>query len=228
MPGRVPGAKAHNAAALRRAWAVALDAAFLVHAGPAICMGHDCGWPQRPLNPRVLRYQPWPMLPLCCRLPACALQVRELVQLVRPEVVRVELCKERVGLLADPEDSPKPPTMWHSRKVGEGGRAGARPAAARGGPRQAAEPCSMDGVCHLACLARNAFTNTTGRQRCTVPLHGRAHDRQLRLGVARAFGAAKGFGVCVCGEVLDACCGMAQLGTRPGSQPPSPQPPPTP
>ncbi len=44
-------------------------------------------------------------------------QVHELIRLVRPEVVAVELCKERLGLLVDPEEEIKGPKVWHSRKV---------------------------------------------------------------------------------------------------------------
>lgn len=42
-------------------------------------------------------------------------QVRELVHAVRPEVVMVELCKDRIDLLID-DKVPKYST-WHSRKV---------------------------------------------------------------------------------------------------------------
>ncbi|KAG2452693.1 hypothetical protein HYH02_002925 [Chlamydomonas schloesseri] len=44
-------------------------------------------------------------------------QVEELIRLVRPEVVAVELCKERSGLLVDPEDAATAPKVWHSRKI---------------------------------------------------------------------------------------------------------------
>lgn len=44
-------------------------------------------------------------------------QVHELIRLVRPEVVAVELCKERLGLLVDPEEELKGPKVWHSRKI---------------------------------------------------------------------------------------------------------------
>ncbi|PNW74532.1 hypothetical protein CHLRE_12g492350v5 [Chlamydomonas reinhardtii] len=44
-------------------------------------------------------------------------QVHELIHLVRPEVVAVELCKERSGLLVDPEDAATAPKVWHSRKI---------------------------------------------------------------------------------------------------------------
>ncbi|KAG2427850.1 hypothetical protein HXX76_012171 [Chlamydomonas incerta] len=44
-------------------------------------------------------------------------QVEELIRLVQPEVVAVELCKERSGLLVDPEDAATAPKVWHSRKV---------------------------------------------------------------------------------------------------------------
>lgn len=43
--------------------------------------------------------------------------MHELIRLVRPEVVAVELCKERLGLLVDPEEELKGPKVWHSRKV---------------------------------------------------------------------------------------------------------------
>lgn len=43
------------------------------------------------------------------------LQVGELIKAVRPTVVMLELCRDRVGLLIDP-DSP-PPQIWHTRRV---------------------------------------------------------------------------------------------------------------
>jgi hypothetical protein len=43
-------------------------------------------------------------------------QIRELVRLVRPEVVMVEVCKDRLALLVDPEQKAK--DMWVCRKVG--------------------------------------------------------------------------------------------------------------
>jgi hypothetical protein len=43
------------------------------------------------------------------------LQVRELVAAVKPEVVSVELCRERLGLLVDPDIKAK--DLWHTRKV---------------------------------------------------------------------------------------------------------------
>ncbi|GLI59093.1 hypothetical protein VaNZ11_000782 [Volvox africanus] len=44
-------------------------------------------------------------------------QVSDLIRLVKPDVVAVELCKERAELLVDPQDAAKPPKVWHSRKV---------------------------------------------------------------------------------------------------------------
>ncbi|GIL65992.1 hypothetical protein Vafri_19622 [Volvox africanus] len=44
-------------------------------------------------------------------------QVSDLIHLVKPDVVAVELCKERAELLVDPQDAAKPPKVWHSRKV---------------------------------------------------------------------------------------------------------------
>ncbi|GIL84546.1 hypothetical protein Vretimale_14392 [Volvox reticuliferus] len=44
-------------------------------------------------------------------------QVSDLIHLVKPDVVAVELCKERAELLVDPQDAAKPPKIWHSRKV---------------------------------------------------------------------------------------------------------------
>ncbi|KXZ49872.1 hypothetical protein GPECTOR_19g323 [Gonium pectorale] len=44
-------------------------------------------------------------------------QIEELIRLVRPEVVAVELCKERTSLLVEPEEAGRPPKIWHSRRV---------------------------------------------------------------------------------------------------------------
>jgi len=46
----------------------------------------------------------------------CA-QVKELIRLVKPEVVMVELCKDRVGLLVDYQPESQASNLWHSRKV---------------------------------------------------------------------------------------------------------------
>jgi hypothetical protein len=47
-------------------------------------------------------------------------QVQELITAVRPEVVMVELCKDRVGLLVDEEDGSmaRLPDVWHCRWAG--------------------------------------------------------------------------------------------------------------
>ncbi|GAB4818160.1 hypothetical protein N2152v2_005206 [Parachlorella kessleri] len=42
-------------------------------------------------------------------------QVEELIQLVRPDIVLVELCKERVPLLVNPDDPP--PGLWYSSRL---------------------------------------------------------------------------------------------------------------
>jgi pheromone shutdown protein TraB len=42
-------------------------------------------------------------------------QIKELVRAVRPEVVMVELCKERLGLLVDPENPDRRLETWHCR-----------------------------------------------------------------------------------------------------------------
>ncbi len=42
-------------------------------------------------------------------------QTRQLVRAVRPEVVLVELCKERVGLLVDPVQPDRRAETWHCR-----------------------------------------------------------------------------------------------------------------
>ncbi|KAG2492108.1 hypothetical protein HYH03_009599 [Edaphochlamys debaryana] len=44
-------------------------------------------------------------------------QVDELIRLVKPDVVAVELCKERLGLMLDPVQAATPPKVWHSRKI---------------------------------------------------------------------------------------------------------------
>jgi pheromone shutdown protein TraB len=44
-------------------------------------------------------------------------QIKELVRAVRPEVVMVELCKERLGLLVDPENPDRRLETWHCRFV---------------------------------------------------------------------------------------------------------------
>jgi hypothetical protein len=43
-------------------------------------------------------------------------QVKELIRLVEPEVVGVELCKDRLPLLINAE-SDIPPNIWHCRRV---------------------------------------------------------------------------------------------------------------
>ena len=71
-----------------------------------------------------------PAIHTCERVPPPPTQIRELVHLVRPEVVAVELCRDRLSLLVDPEEAsnPKPRggQVWHCRKVrpGEGGKVG--------------------------------------------------------------------------------------------------------
>jgi len=47
---------------------------------------------------------------------ACA-QIRDLVGAVKPEVVVVELCKDRTGLLVDPETTAKAPDTWICTRV---------------------------------------------------------------------------------------------------------------
>lgn len=44
-------------------------------------------------------------------------QVRELVRAVQPDVVGVELCKDRVPLLVDDSSDTISNLLWHSRKV---------------------------------------------------------------------------------------------------------------
>uniref|UniRef100_A0A383WD58 Uncharacterized protein n=1 Tax=Tetradesmus obliquus TaxID=3088 RepID=A0A383WD58_TETOB len=44
-------------------------------------------------------------------------QIKQLVHAVRPEVVMVELCKERLGLLVDPVNPERRLDTWHCRKV---------------------------------------------------------------------------------------------------------------
>lgn len=44
-------------------------------------------------------------------------QVKELIRAVRPEVVMVELCKDRVGLLVDDQVEKQATNLWHTRKV---------------------------------------------------------------------------------------------------------------
>lgn len=56
-----------------------------------------------------------------------AQQVKTLIRAVRPEVVCVELCKERVGLLVDDRMETQATNLWHVRKVG-GGKARTRTA----------------------------------------------------------------------------------------------------
>lgn len=46
-----------------------------------------------------------------------ALQIRELILLTHPEIVAVELCKERLGLLVGSGDEDMARSTWHSRKV---------------------------------------------------------------------------------------------------------------
>jgi hypothetical protein len=45
------------------------------------------------------------------------MQVFQLVDLVRPDVVMVELCKDRVGLLVDSTNPSRLPETWHCRSV---------------------------------------------------------------------------------------------------------------
>lgn len=45
------------------------------------------------------------------------IQVKELIRTVRPEVVMVELCKDRVGLLVDEDPQGQATNLWHCRKV---------------------------------------------------------------------------------------------------------------
>ena len=45
-------------------------------------------------------------------------QVKELIRLVEPEVVGVELCKDRIPLLIDTEND-NSPNIWHCRRVSE-------------------------------------------------------------------------------------------------------------
>jgi hypothetical protein len=47
-------------------------------------------------------------------------QVKDLVRAVQPDVVGVELCRERLPLLVDPEKDSAANLLWHCRKVGEG------------------------------------------------------------------------------------------------------------
>lgn len=44
-------------------------------------------------------------------------QVKELIRAVKPEVVMVELCKDRVGLLVDERVETQVTNLWHTRKV---------------------------------------------------------------------------------------------------------------
>ncbi|KAF6254495.1 hypothetical protein COO60DRAFT_1703286 [Scenedesmus sp. NREL 46B-D3] len=44
-------------------------------------------------------------------------QIKQLVRAVRPEVVMVELCKDRIGLLVDPVNPDRRLETWHCRKV---------------------------------------------------------------------------------------------------------------
>lgn len=44
-------------------------------------------------------------------------QVKSLIHAARPEVVMVELCKDRVGLLADGRVEAQAKNLWHVRKV---------------------------------------------------------------------------------------------------------------
>lgn len=43
--------------------------------------------------------------------------MRELIGAVQPEVVVVELCKDRLALLVDEEEQPRVPDTWHIRCV---------------------------------------------------------------------------------------------------------------
>ena len=47
------------------------------------------------------------------------LQVKELIRAVRPEVVMLELCKDRVGLLVDDRLEAQASNRWHIKKVRE-------------------------------------------------------------------------------------------------------------
>jgi pheromone shutdown protein TraB len=42
-------------------------------------------------------------------------QIKQLVRAVRPDVVMVELCKERLSLLVDPENPDRRAETWHCR-----------------------------------------------------------------------------------------------------------------
>lgn len=44
-------------------------------------------------------------------------QIKTLVRVVKPEVVMVELCKERLGLLLDPDNPDRRAETWHCRLV---------------------------------------------------------------------------------------------------------------
>jgi pheromone shutdown protein TraB len=49
------------------------------------------------------------------RLQVSCDQIKQLVRAVRPEVVMVELCKERLGLLVDPINPERRLETWHCR-----------------------------------------------------------------------------------------------------------------
>ena len=49
--------------------------------------------------------------------PETVLQVKELIRLVRPDVVMLELCKDRLGLLVDDRLETQVSNRWHVRKV---------------------------------------------------------------------------------------------------------------
>ena len=46
-----------------------------------------------------------------------SLQVKTLIRVVRPDVVMLELCKDRVGLLVDDRLETQASNKWHVRKV---------------------------------------------------------------------------------------------------------------
>ena len=45
--------------------------------------------------------------------------MKELIRAVRPEVVMLELCKDRVGLLVDDRLEAQASNRWHIKKVRE-------------------------------------------------------------------------------------------------------------
>ena len=57
------------------------------------------------------------MLLCYCYVQVSCDQVKRLVRAVQPEVVMVELCKERVSLLVDPDNPDRKLETWHCRSV---------------------------------------------------------------------------------------------------------------